>query len=105
MRVRILTYGGIVQSIDVPGRSGREADVVPGFKTLKDYIAKDSPPVTAIGGPCFGETIGRYGNRIAKGTFDLDGHTYTLPINNGVNSLHGLPWPAHRVRHVYPEQP
>ena len=51
MRVRILTYGGIVQSIDVPGRSGREADVVPGFKTLKDYIAKDSPPVTAIGGP------------------------------------------------------
>jgi len=89
MQVRILTYGGIVQSIDVPGRSGREADVVLGFKTLKDYVAKDSPPVTANGGPYFGETIGRYGNRIARGTFKLDGHTYTLPINNGVNSLHG----------------
>jgi hypothetical protein len=88
-RVRILAYGGIVQSIDVPGRSGREADVVLGFKTLKDYVAKDSPPVTANGGPYFGETIGRYGNRIAKGTLKLDGHTYTPPVNNGVNSLHG----------------
>ena len=55
MQVRILTYGGIVQSIDVPGRFGREADVVLGFKTLKDYVAKDSPPVTANGGPYFGE--------------------------------------------------
>jgi aldose 1-epimerase len=89
MRVAILSYGGIIQSIRVPGRHGREADVVLGFKTLKDYIQKDSPPVTANGGPYFGETIGRYGNRIANGTFKLDGHTYTLPINNGVNSLHG----------------
>src|SRR5882724_2097420 len=89
MTVRILTYGGIIQSIRVPGRHGREADVVLGFKTLQDYINKDSPPVTANGGPYFGETIGRFGNRIAKGTFSLDGHTYTLPINNGVNSLHG----------------
>ncbi|MBO0774156.1 MAG: galactose mutarotase, partial [Actinobacteria bacterium] len=89
MRVRILTYGGIVQSIDVPGRQGAESDVVLGFKTLQDYVQKDSPPVTANGGPYFGETIGRYGNRIAKGTFHLNGQTYTLPINNGVNSLHG----------------
>jgi aldose 1-epimerase len=91
---KILTYGGIVQSINVPSRSGREADVVLGFKTLADYVKFASPPVTANGGPYFGETIGRYGNRIAKGTFTLNQPgvgpvKYTLPINNGVNSLHG----------------
>jgi aldose 1-epimerase len=89
MQVRILTYGGIIQSISVPGRDGQSADVVLGFATLKDYINEDSPPVIANGGPYFGETIGRYGNRIAKGTFHLDGHKYTLPINNGPNTLHG----------------
>ena len=89
MQVKILTYGGIIQSIQVPGRGGRTADVVLGFRTLQDYVNLDSPAVTANGGPYFGETIGRYGNRIAKGTFTLDGKTYTLPINNGVNSLHG----------------
>jgi aldose 1-epimerase len=89
MQVKILTYGGIIQSIQVPGRGGHAADVVLGFKTLQDYVNLDSPAVTANGGPYFGETIGRYGNRIAKGTFTLDGKTYTLPINNGVNSLHG----------------
>src|ERR1017187_537072 len=89
MAVSIISYGGIVQSITVPDRSGHPTDVVLGFKTLSDYVQKDSPAVTANGGPYFGETIGRFGNRIAKGTFKLDGHTYTLPINNGVNSLHG----------------
>jgi aldose 1-epimerase len=94
MKVQILTYGGIVQDIWVPGRYGQEADVVLGFKTLQDYVTYASPPVTANGGPYFGEIIGRYGNRIAKGTFTLDQPgagpvTYTLPINNGVNSLHG----------------
>jgi aldose 1-epimerase len=88
-QVKILTYGGIVQSIDTPSRHGREADVVLGFKTLKDYVQFVSPPVIANGGPYFGETIGRYGNRIAKGTFQLNGKTYTLPLNNGANSLHG----------------
>jgi aldose 1-epimerase len=91
---KILTYGGIVQSINVPDRRGHQADVVLGFKTLADYVKFDSPPVTANGGPYFGETIGRYGNRIAKGTFTLTQPgvgpvKYTLPINNGVNSLHG----------------
>lgn len=86
---RILSYGGIIQSIDVPDRHGRLADVVLGFKTLDDYIAQDSPRPPATGGVYFGETIGRFGNRIADGTFDLDGHTYTVPINNGQNSLHG----------------
>ena len=89
MQVRILTYGAITQSVVVPGRNGQKANVVLGFKTLQDYVTFASPPVTANGGPYFGETIGRYGNRIAKGTFPLNGTTYTLPINNGVNSLHG----------------
>jgi aldose 1-epimerase len=94
MKVQILTYGGIVQDIWVPGRNGQEADVILGFKTLQDYVTYASPPVTANGGPYFGELIGRYGNRIAKGTFTLDQPgvgpvTYTVPINNGVNSLHG----------------
>jgi len=89
MSVDLLSFGGITQEINVPGRGGRTADVVLGFKTLKDYVTFDSPPVTANGGPYFGETIGRYGNRIAKGTFKLNGTTYTLPVNNGVNSLHG----------------
>jgi aldose 1-epimerase len=89
MTVQLLSYGAITQAIDLPGRNGKTADVVLGFKTLKDYVANVSPPVTANGGPYFGETIGRYGNRIAKGTFKLNGTTYTLPINNGVNALHG----------------
>ncbi len=94
MSVKILTYGGIVQAINVPSRYGSKTDVVLGFKTLQDYVTEDSPPVTANGGPYFGELIGRYGNRIAKGTFTLNQPgagpvKYTLPINNGVNSLHG----------------
>ena len=89
MQVKILNYGGIVQSIAVPDRHGHAADVVLGFQTLNEYVSQDSPPPPAPGGPYFGETIGRYGNRIAKGTFTLDGNTYTLPINNNGNSLHG----------------
>jgi aldose 1-epimerase len=93
MQIHLLSYGAITQSIALPGRNGREADVVLGFKTLNDYVTEASPPVTTNGGPYFGETIGRYGNRIAKGTFQLQQpsglETYTLPINNGVNSLHG----------------
>jgi aldose 1-epimerase len=89
MTVQILSYGGITQSITVPDKHGNLADVILGFKTLKDYIAQASPPPPATGGPYFGEIVGRYANRIADGTFKLDGHTYTLPINNGVNSLHG----------------
>jgi aldose 1-epimerase len=93
MTVQLLTYGGITRAIDVPGKSGI-SDVVLGFQNLNDYVTQDSPPVTANGGPYFGETIGRYGNRIADGTFQLkqpDGktYTYTLPINNNGNTLHG----------------
>jgi aldose 1-epimerase len=89
MSVDVLSYGGIIQQINVPGANGTVKDVALGFKTLQDYVKFASPPVTANGGPYFGETIGRYGNRIAKGMFKLNGQTYTLPINNGVNSLHG----------------
>jgi aldose 1-epimerase len=94
MSVKILTYGGDLQQINVPGKNGQKADVILGFKTLKDYVTEDSPPVTANGGPYFGELIGRYGNRIAKGTFTLNQPgkgpvTYHVPINNNGNSLHG----------------
>ena len=94
MSVKILTYGGILQEINVPGANGSKADVILGFKTLQDYVTYDSPPVTANGGPYFGELIGRYGNRIANGTFTLDQPgvgpvTYHVPINNNGNSLHG----------------
>jgi aldose 1-epimerase len=94
MSVKILTFGGILQQINVPGSNGHEADVILGFKTLQDYVTEDSPPVTANGGPYFGELIGRYGNRIANGTFTLDQPgvgpvTYHVPINNNGNSLHG----------------
>ncbi|WP_026414579.1 aldose epimerase family protein [Actinomadura oligospora] len=82
MRVRILTYGGIIQMLDVPDRKGHDGNVALGFATLKDYVDKN-------GGPYFGALIGRYANRIAKGRFTLDGTSYQLPINNGPNSLHG----------------
>jgi aldose 1-epimerase len=94
MSVKILTYGGIVQEINVPDRYGHDADVVLGFATLQDYVSYDSPPVIANGGPYFGELVGRYANRIAGGKFTLDQPgvgpvTYTVPINNNGNSLHG----------------
>ena len=89
MKAKITNYGGIITELHVPDRDGKLADVVLGFKTLNDYVTMASPPPPNPGGPYFGEIVGRYGNRIAKGTFQLDGHTYTLPINNGVNSLHG----------------
>jgi aldose 1-epimerase len=94
VKVQLLSYGAITQAIYVPGRNGHVSDVTLGFANLKDYVSQVSPPVTANGGPYFGETIGRYGNRIALGKFTLNQPgvgpvTYTLPVNNGVNSLHG----------------
>ncbi len=80
MEARIATYGGIVTSLTAPDRSGQYADVVLGFDSLAGYL-KDSP--------YFGALIGRYGNRIARGRFTLNGRTYTLATNNGPNSLHG----------------
>ena len=80
MKVRILSYGGIIQYLRVPDRHGHTKNVVLGFDNLDDYISSS---------PYFGATIGRYANRIAKGQFTLDGKTYQVPVNDGPNSLHG----------------
>jgi aldose 1-epimerase len=87
LTVRILTYGGIVQSVLVPDGRGRAVNIALGFPTLADYVAHNSP--AAGGGVYFGALIGRYANRIAKGTFTLDGVTYQVPANNNGNALHG----------------
>ncbi len=77
---RISNYGGLVVSLKVPDKNGKMGDVVLGYDNLADYI-KDTP--------YFGALIGRYGNRIAKGKFTLDGKEYTLATNNYPNALHG----------------
>ncbi|NHC15042.1 aldose epimerase family protein [Motilibacter deserti] len=79
---RILTLGGVLQSMLVPDRSGRLANVALGFGTLTPYLTNS---------PNFGAVIGRYANRIANGRFVLDGVTYQLPLNNRPNTLHGGP--------------
>lgn len=80
METLITNYGGIIVSLMVPDRTGETADVVLGHDTLAEYTD---------GHPFFGCITGRYANRIAKGKFTLDGKEYTLPVNNGPNSLHG----------------
>ena len=77
---RIMTYGGIVVSLKVPDKNGHMDDVVLGYDTLDGYL-KESP--------YFGALIGRYGNRIAKGRFSLNGTAYQLATNNYPNALHG----------------
>jgi aldose 1-epimerase len=77
---RILSFGATLQSFTLPDRKGVAADVVLGHDTAAEYVAKQD---------FFGVTVGRFANRIARGTFVLDGVTYRLPLNNGENSLHG----------------
>ncbi len=93
MRVKITNFGAVIQSIDVPDRRGRLSDVSLGFRNLQGYEANDvfPQPSGGSGSTYFGATIGRYANRIAKGTFSLNGTTYHIPINNGQNALHGGP--------------
>jgi len=98
MIVKISTYGGVVQSIWVPDRTGRLKNVALGFPTLSDYVNDfENQPWPAAGGSgdtYFGAIIGRYANRIANHSFMLDGTTYQLVGNNGpnnVNTLHGGP--------------
>jgi len=84
VKLRAMTYGAIVVSLETPDRQGKNADIVLGFNTLAEYFAHS---------PYFGAVVGRYGNRIAHGRFSIDGDEYTLAANNepgGIKcSLHG----------------
>jgi aldose 1-epimerase len=80
IQVRLTNYGGIITALRTPDRSGHFDDIVLGYDSLAGYIRNS---------PYFGAVVGRYGNRIARGQFTLDGVTYHLAINNGPNSLHG----------------
>ncbi len=81
IEVKAMTYGGIITSWRVPDRRGQMADIVLGHDDPAAYLKDNSPYLGAI--------VGRYGNRIAKAQFALDGRTYALAANNGVNHLHG----------------
>ena len=82
MVVQITNFGGKIVSLYAPDRKGNLTDIVLGYDNIDDYIK---------GNPYFGAICGRYANRIANGRFIIDGKTYQLPINNGLNSLHGGP--------------
>jgi aldose 1-epimerase len=79
---RVIALGATLQSLAVPDRSGRSADIVLGYATAKQYLAEPQ---------YFGATVGRYANRIDAGRFTLDGEQYVLPTNDGENHLHGGP--------------
>jgi aldose 1-epimerase len=80
IEMKVITYGGIVISLKTPDRNGKLEDIVLGYDNLQGYLDKT---------PYFGALIGRYGNRIGKAQFTLNGKTYTLPKNDGENTLHG----------------
>src|SRR5262249_6195878 len=80
LEIKVTNYGGIVTSIKVPDRDGNPGEVVLGFDSLQEYLGAH---------PCYGATIGRYANRIAKARFLLGGREYRLAANNGSNHLHG----------------
>jgi len=80
LKVRVMTYGATLVSLEIPDRTGKPGDIVLGYDEFDGYI-KNSP--------YFGSIVGRYGNRIAKAQFVLDGVAYRLAANNGENHLHG----------------
>jgi aldose 1-epimerase len=82
MTMKVINYGGIITNLTAPDKNGTYEDVVLGFDSLSSYLKAN---------PYFGAVIGRYGNRIAKGKFTLDGKAYSLAQNNGPNNLHGGP--------------
>ena len=83
VEARIMSFGGIIVSLRTSDRKGKMEDIVLGFDTLDEYVANSHN--------FYGAVIGRYANRIAHGTFTLDGKKYSLPRNNGENTLHGGP--------------
>jgi aldose 1-epimerase len=96
IEVRIITYGAIIVSLRTPDRSGKLDDVVLGCDSVEKYVAQTAH---------FGGIVGRYANRIAHGSFQLDGKTYSIPKNDGDNALHGGPrgfdkvvWGAKAIR-------
>lgn len=96
VEARIMTYGARIVSIKTADRTGKTADVVLGYSALDGYLDDKTS--------YFGAIVGRYGNRIANGSFKIDGHEYHVPINNNGQSLHGgmvgfdkLVWQAHEV--------
>jgi aldose 1-epimerase len=80
VEMRVINYGAIIVSLKVPDKTGALGDIVLGYNRIDDYV-KDTP--------YFGAVVGRYGNRIGNARFTLDGKTYRLTANDGVNSLHG----------------
>jgi aldose 1-epimerase len=90
----VITYGGILQSLKVPDKNGKFDDVVLGFDNVQGYQS---------GTAYFGATIGRFGNRLANGAFELDGKRYQVPLNDSSNSLHG--GPQGFDKHVWKAQP
>ncbi|WP_460141230.1 aldose epimerase family protein [Pseudomonas sp. S2_E01] len=82
MQASVITYGATLQALEVPDKNGKVADVVLGFDDVQGY---------QNGKAYFGATIGRFGNRLANGAFELDGKRYQVPQNDGSNSLHGGP--------------
>jgi aldose 1-epimerase len=88
IRVRFLSLGGIIQSVEVPDRNGILDDVALGYDSLDGYLGDKA---------YLGPIVGRYANRIANGRFTVDGRQYRLPTNDGVNHLHGGPGGFHRA--------
>ena len=77
---RVIAWGALLRTLEVPDRAGKPADIVLGYNDLATYLDKPKR---------FGVTVGRYANRIRGGHFTLDGRTYTLATNDGPNTLHG----------------
>jgi aldose 1-epimerase len=108
LEARVMAYGARLVSIRTPDRAGKMADVVLGYDTLQDYLNDRETR--------FGSVVGRFANRIALGSFSIDGKTYQIPANDGRNALHGGPfgfdryvWQAQEVpngvefRHMSPD--